>query len=95
MYRYIICFLFFLTDAATYVPSKQHEPMQLSKVTLVVKELLAELSLVFGVGLCIMGLYRYTLYRKNPLYHPFGSVLSIILLGLALIMLYYIPIAEI
>ena len=81
--------------ASTYVPKSPPSSYRLSAVAISVKDILAEISLVFGIGMCMVGIYRYTLYRKNPLYYPFGTVLSMILSGAALIGLYFIPIAKI
>lgn len=56
-----------------------------------VHSILAQFSLVIGIGFVLLSLYKYTEHRQNPLANPLGKVISMLLTGAAMIGLYFIP----
>ena len=75
---------------ATYIP-KTEKQSNLSKVAYAAKHILQDIGLVFGIGMVLGGVYKYVEHRSNPLAHPLGRVVTLIVAGAALIALYYVP----
>ena len=75
---------------ATYVP-KTVKQNNLSKIVFAAKDILQDIGLVFGIGMVLGGLYKYFEHRSNPLAYPLGRVVTLILIGCALIGLYFLP----
>lgn len=76
---------------ATYRIQEEAGPKTLAASITMLHSMLAQFSLVFGIGFVLMSIYKYTEYRQNPLANPLGRVISLLLTGAALIGLYYIP----
>ena len=89
MKRFYLALLVALTQA-TYIP-KQAKPHRLSKVAFAAKDTLQGLGLVFGVGMVLIGIYKYTEYRANPLGNPLSRSVLLVIAGSALIGAYYLP----
>jgi hypothetical protein len=86
----VIMGLILMPAYATYLP-KTAKQSNLSKVAYAAKHILQDIGLVFGIGMVLAGLYKYSDHRANPLAHPLGRVVTLIVAGAALIGLYYVP----
>ena len=79
-------------NATVYLPAKQ-KASPLMDIVLFLKDAMDELSFVFGFGMFMMALYKYSEYRDNPFATTFGSVMGLLLAGIALMSIYLIPMA--
>jgi len=55
--------------------------------TVGLKKLMVVISYMFGVGFVVAGIMKYPKYRKNPSETPLSSPISLLLLGIALLLL--------
>ena len=79
---------------ATYLP-KADKSYRLSGVALSAKDALQNIGLVFGIGMVLLGVYKYTEYRANPLGNPLSRSVSLVIAGAALVGAYYLPVASV
>lgn len=93
MYQFALVFLLNLCHA-TYVP-KTGKSYRLSTVALSAKDALQSIGLVFGLGMVLLGVYKYTEYRANPLGNPLSRSVSLVIAGAALVGAYYLPVPEV
>lgn len=76
--------------AETYrAPTKKPAPM--ADAVSVIHQITAKLVLIFGIGIVLMALYKYTEYRQNPDANPLGKVIGLLFTGLAMIGLALVP----
>lgn len=92
-YSYIVMMTLVEVEA-TYTP-KPVKQSNLSNIAYAAKHILQDIGLVFGIGMVLSGLYHYTEHRSNPLAHPFGRVMTLVLAGGALIGVYFVPMPHI
>ncbi len=79
---------------ATYTPQIAQKS-NLSNVAYAAKNILQDIGLVFGIGMVLGGVYKYTEHRENPMANPLGRVFTLILAGAALIGVYFVPMPHI
>lgn len=95
--RYFLCTLLILNSAALraqfYQPKKPrlNAPEKALSALTSFREILINVCLVFGMGMVLMGIYKYVEHRRNPLSSSFGSVFAMIAIGCLLMMVQFIP----
>ena len=92
--KFILAALMINIVNATYIP-KPAPKSGLSDLVLSLKSIVQQLCFVYGIGMVIVGLYKYKLYRENPEANPLGRVYSSVAAGAALIGVSFVPVAEV
>ena len=83
--KYVLAFILVnLSEAATYVP-KPVVKNSLSDLVLALKSVVQQLCFVYGIGMVIIGLYKFKLNRECAEANPMGRVFSTVAAGISLI----------
>ena len=70
--------------AATYIPAKKtgfHISESIASLTAIIQNV----CMMYGISMVLLGLYKIKAHRDNPVLYPIGKVLSLVVLGLALV----------
>lgn len=80
--------------AATYVPVVP-QTNRFSALTLMVKSIAQEVCFVYGIGMVLIGLYKFKANRECPVTNPVGRVMSTVFAGLALIGVSFLSVPQV
>lgn len=80
-----------MTSVAYAQPGSSGVVRGLTDVAEFARMLLVQLCLLGGAGFLLTGIYQYTQYRKNPSGVKLSTVVTLLLCGLALIVIIFLP----
>ena len=93
---YAILFFMVLIPPATLASHRSQSigdiARSLDRPVMGIVELVRAVCLIAGVGMVVGSLIKYKQHRRNPIEVSLGSVFAILLAGLALIALTFIPV---